>query len=151
LRHIALVGMASLPFATAPVGGGYPVVRLALRGLSTSSLDVCSSVGVLGSLLGCGLVCLQRPAAAGVAWHSPVRCGTASSDGACGICSQRRLGLQRIVAGLFSTAESLRCGTTSDDGAGDFFGLLARWRRLVLGGSSEMIRASVVICSLIWF
>jgi hypothetical protein len=44
LRHLALIGMASLPFATAPVGGGIPVVRLASWGLPTSSLDVCSQL-----------------------------------------------------------------------------------------------------------
>jgi hypothetical protein len=54
-----------------------------------------------------------------------VWCGTTSKDGAYGIYSQRRLGLQRIAAGLFNTAEFLRCGTTSRDGAGDIFGLLA--------------------------
>jgi hypothetical protein len=69
----------------------------------------------------------------------PVRCGIASQDGACGSDNQRRLGLQRIAAGLSSLAEISRCSTTSEDSTGDIFGLLARWRRLAFGGSNEMI------------
>jgi hypothetical protein len=67
----------------------------------------------------------------------------------CGAGQRRRTALAASAAkgdmacselrrGCFSTTEFLRCGTTSDDGAGDFFGLLARWRRLARGGSSEM-------------
>ena len=46
-----------------------------------------------------GCSCLQRTAAAGVAWQRSVRRGTASEDGACGIDIMGRLGLQRAVAG----------------------------------------------------
>jgi hypothetical protein len=35
-------------------------------------------------------------------------------------------------------ADSFRCGTTSQDGAGDFFDLLLRWQRLVVGGSNTL-------------
>jgi hypothetical protein len=45
-----------------------------------------------------------------------------SKDDACDIYSQKRLGLQRIAAGSFSTTDFFRCGTTSKDGAGDIFG-----------------------------
>jgi hypothetical protein len=65
---------------------------------------------------------LQLSAAAGNAWHSQVRCKTASKDGACGIYSQKRLGLQRITVGSFSTADFFQCGTTSKDGVSDIFG-----------------------------
>jgi len=42
--------------------------------------------------------CLQRTAAAGVAWQLTVWCGTASEDGARGIDTVGRLGLQRTVS-----------------------------------------------------
>jgi hypothetical protein len=91
----------------------------------------------------------QRSTAPGVAWQSPVRCGTALKDGACGNGNLRGLGLQRTAAGLLSLAETSRCGTTSEDGAGDIFGLLARWRRLARGGSNEMMWTIAVICGLL--
>ena len=47
--------------------------------------------------VGCG--CLQRTAAAGVAWQLSVRHGTASKDGACGTDILGRLGLQQTAAG----------------------------------------------------
>ena len=46
-----------------------------------------------------GCCCLQRTAAASVAWQPLVRRGTASNDDACGIGIMRRLGLQRIATG----------------------------------------------------
>ena len=48
-------------------------------------------------IVDCG--CLQRTAAAGVAWQRSVWCGTASEDGTCGIDIVGRLGLQRTIAG----------------------------------------------------
>jgi hypothetical protein len=47
------------------------------RGLPTSRQDASSSVGGWGSSLGLLFACLQRSAAHGAAWQSPVRCGTA--------------------------------------------------------------------------
>ena len=46
-----------------------------------------------------GCCCLQRTAAASVAWQPLVRHGTASKDGACGIGIMGQFGLQRIAAG----------------------------------------------------
>ena len=46
-----------------------------------------------------GCCCLQRTAAASVAWQPLVRRGTASKDGACGIGIMGQFGLQRIAAG----------------------------------------------------
>ena len=46
-----------------------------------------------------GCCCLQRTAAASVAWQPLVRRGTTSKDDACGIGIMGRLGLQQIVAG----------------------------------------------------
>ena len=43
--------------------------------------------------------CLQRTTVAGVAWQLPVRCGTASEDGARSIDTVGRLDLQRTAAG----------------------------------------------------
>ena len=48
---------------------------------------------------GVGSFCLQRTTAAIVAWQLPVRCGTASEDGARNIDTVGRLGLQRTAAG----------------------------------------------------
>ena len=42
---------------------------------------------------------LQRTTAAGVAWQLPVRCGTASEDGARSIDTVGRLGLKRTAVG----------------------------------------------------
>jgi hypothetical protein len=39
--------------------------------------------------------------------------------------------------GAFSMAELPRCGTSSEDSAGDFFGLLARWRRIKTRGKQR--------------
>ena len=47
-------------------------------------------------IVDCG--CLQRTAAAGVAWQPSVWRGTASKDGACSIGSMGQLGLQRTAA-----------------------------------------------------
>ena len=46
-----------------------------------------------------GFGCLQRTAAAGVAWQLSVRRGTASEGGACSTNIVGRLGLQRTAAG----------------------------------------------------
>jgi hypothetical protein len=43
-------------------------------------------------------------------------------------------------------AETSRRGTTSEDGAGDFFGLLTRWRRLAQGGTNVLISNHSGIC-----
>jgi hypothetical protein len=75
--------------------------------------------------VGCG--CLQRTAAAGVAWHLSVQCGTASKDGTCGIGIMGRLGLQRTAAGS-SAWLAIRCGTSSKDGTSNVFSLMA-WRQ----------------------
>jgi len=56
-----------------------------------------AAVGGCRMFVGCG--CLQRTAAAGVAWQLSVWRGTASKDGACGTGILGRLGLQRIAAG----------------------------------------------------
>jgi hypothetical protein len=56
-------------------------------------------VAARGCRMFVGCDCLQRTAAAGVAWQWSVRCGTASEDGACGIGIVGRLGLQRTMAG----------------------------------------------------
>src|SRR6185312_10134203 len=52
-----------------------------------------------GFCTGVGSCCLQRTTAAGVAWQLPVRCGTASEDGARSIDTVGRLDLQRTAAG----------------------------------------------------
>ena len=54
------------------------------------------AVGGCRMIVDCG--CLQRTAAAGVAWQPLVRCGTASEDGACGVGSVGRLGWQGTAA-----------------------------------------------------
>jgi hypothetical protein len=51
-------------------------------------------------IVDCG--CLQRTAAAGVAWQPSVRRGTASKDGASGIGIVGRLGWQRTAAGCLA-------------------------------------------------
>ena len=56
-------------------------------------------VAARGCRMFIGCDCLQRTAAAGVAWQLSVRCGTASEDGTCGIGIVGRLGLQRTMAG----------------------------------------------------
>uniref|UniRef100_K3XQX5 Uncharacterized protein n=1 Tax=Setaria italica TaxID=4555 RepID=K3XQX5_SETIT len=55
-------------------------------------------VAARGCCMVVGFGCLQRSAAADVAWQRSVRCGTASEDGACGNDNVGRLGLQRIAA-----------------------------------------------------
>ena len=52
-----------------------------------------------GLRMGVGFGCLQRIAAAGIAWQLSVRRGTASEDGACSNDTMGRLGLQRTTAG----------------------------------------------------
>ena len=52
-----------------------------------------------GLCTGVGSCCLQRTTAAGVAWQLPVRCGTASEDGARSIDTVGRLGLKRTAVG----------------------------------------------------
>jgi hypothetical protein len=73
----------------------------------------------------------------------------ASKDGACDIYSQKRLGLQRIAAGSFSTTDFFPVRYNVERRRRRHLRLLARWRQLVRGGSNEIIRASVVVCSLI--
>ena len=43
--------------------------------------------------------CLQRTSAAGIAWQSSVRSGTASKDDTCGTNAMGQLGLQQTTAG----------------------------------------------------
>ena len=59
-------------------------------------------VAARGCRMFVGSDCLQRTAAAGVAWQRSVRCGTASEDGTCGIVIVGRLGWQRIAAGCLA-------------------------------------------------
>jgi hypothetical protein len=92
--------MVGLLFAVASSGDDVSVVCQVSRGLSTSSLVVSSLVGDHGSSLGCCFDCSQRSSALGVAWQSPVRCGTTLTDDACNNGNGRGLGLQRIVAGF---------------------------------------------------
>ena len=81
-------------------------------------------VAARGCCMFVGSDCLQRTAAAGVAWQLSVRCGTASEDGTCGNGIMGHLGLQRTAQLGWATW----CGTTSEDGASDFSGsLLWRW------------------------
>jgi hypothetical protein len=92
--------MVGLLFAVASSGDEVSVVCHVSRGLSTSSLVVGSPVGDRGSSLGCCFHCSQRSSAPGVAWQSPVRCGTALMDDTCINGNRRGLGLQRIMAGF---------------------------------------------------
>jgi hypothetical protein len=87
---VLLIGLVGLLFAASSSGDE----------VSTSSLVVGSPVGDRGSSLGCCFDCLQCSSAPGVAWQSPMRCGTAVMDSACSNGNRRGLGLQRIVAGF---------------------------------------------------
>jgi hypothetical protein len=97
---VLLIGMVGLLFAVSSSGDEVSVACQVSRGLSTSSLVVGSLVGDRVSSLGCCFDCSLRSSAPGVAWQSPVRCGTTLMDGACSNSNERGLGLQRIVAGF---------------------------------------------------
>ena len=56
-------------------------------------------LAVRGRHMDVGLVCLQRTAAAGVAWQLSVQCGTASEGGTCSTNIVGRPGFQRTAAG----------------------------------------------------
>ncbi|KAF8666388.1 hypothetical protein HU200_053494 [Digitaria exilis] len=55
-------------------------------------------VAAEGCRMSVGWDCLQQTMAARVSVQLPVRCGTMSKDGACGIGFMGQLGLQRAVA-----------------------------------------------------
>jgi hypothetical protein len=59
-----------------------------------------------GRRMGVGFGCLQRTAAAGVAWKLLVRCGTASEDSACSNDIMGELGLQRTTAGCSASFDN---------------------------------------------
>jgi hypothetical protein len=91
-RDIArFIGSAGLLLVTAS-----PVVMYRSLGhggclpLATTSALLLVSEGLFSAV---DFDRLQRSAAAENAWHSPVRCGTASKDGACGTYNQKRLGM----------------------------------------------------------
>ena len=82
-------GLAGRLDASGKLKGGCRILRRRPKSYWRPGVVVCALV----------LGCLQRTAAAGIAWQSSVRRGTASKDGACGTNVMGQLGLQQTTAG----------------------------------------------------
>ena len=98
-----------------------------------------SMLAARGLRMDVGFGCLQRIAAAGIAWQLSVRRETASEDGACSNNTKGRLGLQRAAAGCSAALGGSGAVHHRKDGADDNLAYWHDGRGYLRGWCNEML------------